>query len=257
MFAQMRPAITTTLVGALSKPTQTTLSGLIAEYQWTDRSVLEALSDLSVVLVAWHLESAPPIGIGGLEDVRVLRSALHEDLYDLTCADIARGESGNLEFKETLVLDVKKHVLGKQPIEKCFSYEVLNSVLKTIAAYLNSGGGTLLVGVADNGTIVGLSREFCLIPGATKHDFDEWELYLRSMVDKCFYNGRGVSASVQINRVNHGHGVIARVEVGPRRELCILKTTEGDRLFVRAGNRTLSVGLSDLDQYFNLEKRYT
>jgi predicted HTH transcriptional regulator len=68
----------------------------------------------------------------------------------VTRADIARGEGPGLEFKESLILDVKKHVIGGQPIEKCFSDEVLHSTLKTIAAYVNSGGGTLLVGVADD-----------------------------------------------------------------------------------------------------------
>jgi predicted HTH transcriptional regulator len=133
---------------------------------------------------------------------------------------------------------------------------VLNYTLKTIAAYLNSSGGTLLVGVADDGKVVGLKREFLLIPGATKHDFDEWELYLRSMIEKCFHNGRGVTASVQINRVDHDLGVVARIVVGARRELCILRTAEGEKLFVRTGNRTLSVNLNDLEQYFHLEKRY-
>jgi hypothetical protein len=203
MPGQMRPPITATLVAALSRPTQATLTALIVEYQWSDRSVLEALNDLSAILKAWNLESVPPIGMGGLDDIRVLRAPIDADLHNLTCADIARGEGAGLEFKESLVLDVKKHVLGKQPVERCFSLEVLNATLKTIAAHLNSGGGTLLVGVADDGTVVGLSREFVLIPGSTKRDFDEWELYLRSMMEKYFYNGRGVSASVQVNRVDH------------------------------------------------------
>jgi hypothetical protein len=256
MHGCMRPPISHTLVAALSRPTQTTLAALIGEYQWSDKSVLEALNELGVILKAWNLEPVPPLGIGGLDDVRILRAALNVDLCDLTSADIARGEGASLEFKESLVLDVKKHVRGMQPIEKCFSEDVLNSALKTIAAYLNSGGGTLLVGVADDGRVVGLERELALIPGSIKRDFDEWERYLRSAIDRCFYNGRAVSASVQINRVNHNLGLIARVVVGPRREICILRTSAGDKLFVRTGNRTLSVGLSDLDQYFDLEKRY-
>ena len=122
--------------------------------------------------------------------------------------------------------------------------------------YLNSNGGTLLVGVTDNGKIVGLGREFPLIPGATKYDFDEWELYLRSMIEKYFHNGRGIGASVQIQRVDHDLGIVARIVVGSRRELCVVKALDGDKLFVRTGNRTLSVHLYDLEQYFDLEKRY-
>jgi len=251
-----RPPITPTLVSALSRPSQTTLTALLVEYNWSDKNVLEALSDLASIMAAWSIECVPPIGEFGLDDVRILRGIVEVDPLDQVLADIARGEGSNVEFKESLVLDVKRHVLGKQPIAKCFSAEVLHSALKTIAAYLNGAGGTLLVGVGDDGAIVGLEREFQLIPNATKKDFDEWELYLRTMLEKYFHNGRSITSSVQISRACHENGSVARLIVGARRELCIMKTEEGDRVYIRAGNRTLSVTLADIEQYFVLEKRY-
>jgi hypothetical protein len=80
---------------------------------------------------------------------------LFEQLNLLSDADrilslIRKGESKTLEFKETLSLDVKKKTKEKY-IEK--------SVLKTIVGFLNTDGGTLLVGVSDDGVIRGLQDE--------------------------------------------------------------------------------------------------
>jgi hypothetical protein len=63
---------------------------------------------------------------------------------------IRGGESKQTEFKETLTLDVKKQTKEK--------YIELSAV-KTIAAFMNSSSGSLLVGVADSGEIVGVDNE--------------------------------------------------------------------------------------------------
>lgn len=256
MAGAARPPIVPTLVAALSTPSQTTLATLIEEYEWDDKGILEALNELRVIFDAWQIECLPPLGEFGLDDDRVVRRRVSDNPLQLTIAELARGESESLEFKESLVLDVKKYLIGGQPLRQCYSSSVLNSSLKTIAAYLNSEGGVLLVGVSDQGRVVGISREFPIIPGAAKYDFDEWELYFRSMIEKNFYNGRSLSASVRIARVDHSEGTLARIVVGARRELCVLRTDDGDKLFIRAGNRTLSVGLAEIDRYFSMIKLY-
>ena len=63
---------------------------------------------------------------------------------------ISRGESDTLEFKSTLRTNLKTGEKDKR-MEK--------AVLKSITAFLNSDGGTLLVGVADDGTILGIDEE--------------------------------------------------------------------------------------------------
>ena len=69
---------------------------------------------------------------------------------------IRLGESKTSEFKETLSLDVRKSEATKDfKKEK----DIETSALKTLAAFMNSEGGTLLVGVNDNGEVVGLERE--------------------------------------------------------------------------------------------------
>jgi Putative DNA-binding domain len=64
---------------------------------------------------------------------------------------IKRGESKTLEFKSTLRWNLKE--------EKQDDKLVTHAVLKTVAAFLNTEGGDLLIGVADDGAIVGIERD--------------------------------------------------------------------------------------------------
>ena len=63
---------------------------------------------------------------------------------------IAQGESKKLEFKSTLRWHIHK---------KAYDDVIQHAVLKTIAAFLNSDGGTLLIGVNDNGEALGLEKD--------------------------------------------------------------------------------------------------
>ncbi len=64
---------------------------------------------------------------------------------------IKRGESKTLEFKSTLRWDLR----ADRQDDKLITH----AVLKTVAAFLNTEGGDLLIGVGDDGTIVGIERD--------------------------------------------------------------------------------------------------
>ena len=64
---------------------------------------------------------------------------------------IKRGESKTLEFKSTLRWNLKE--------DRQDDKGVTHAVLKTIAAFLNTEGGDLLIGVADDGSIVGIEHD--------------------------------------------------------------------------------------------------
>ena len=72
----------------------------------------------------------------------------HRDAAEL----IKRGESKTLEFKSTLRWNLRRRTAED---DKCITH----AVLKTIAAFLNTEGGDLLIGVADDGSIVGIDRD--------------------------------------------------------------------------------------------------
>jgi hypothetical protein len=76
--------------------------------------------------------------------------------------DIEAGENETREFKSTLRFDLKT----KQP-----NPELEHAVLKNIAAFLNTKGGTIFVGVGDTGEAVGI--ELDEFPNN-----DKWSLHL-------------------------------------------------------------------------------
>jgi len=65
-------------------------------------------------------------------------------------AIIHRGESDRVEFKSTL----RWHLHAKR-----FDKVIENAVLKTLAAYLNTEGGILFIGVGDTGAVLGLDAD--------------------------------------------------------------------------------------------------
>lgn len=78
-----------------------------------------------------------------------------EQIGALTNADrimsMAReGESATVEFKESFSVDIKKGSKAKY---------IELAALKTIAAFLNTNGGALLIGVSDRGDIRGIEDE--------------------------------------------------------------------------------------------------
>jgi hypothetical protein len=73
--------------------------------------------------------------------------------YEFIKKTIKNGESKTIEFKQTFSLDIKKNSKEKYIEDAC---------IKTIAAFLNTLGGTLLVGVKDDGEISGIDNELKL-----------------------------------------------------------------------------------------------
>ena len=73
-----------------------------------------------------------------------------QDGTDELLAAIRGGENESLEFKSTLRWNLKANKTGK---------EIELAALKTIAAFMNSDGGTLIVGLGDDGTILGIEAD--------------------------------------------------------------------------------------------------
>lgn len=99
------------------------------------------------------------LGVADRFDVGTVLERRYEEFFPriVEATDVERirrlidqGESKTLEFKETLSWDIRKQ-------SKELYIEV--SALKTVAGFLNSDGGTLLIGVSDTGEVVGIDAE--------------------------------------------------------------------------------------------------
>lgn len=79
---------------------------------------------------------------------------------------IRGGETDIVEFKSTLRINLRTGVKDR---------EMELSVLKTIAGFFNSSGGTLLVGVNDEGEVLGIDGD--LFPNNDKFQLHFWNIF--------------------------------------------------------------------------------
>ncbi len=115
----------------------------------------------------------------GLSELQAQLDAMLNVIGKLSDADktrslIREGESKTVEFKESFSLNLRHDTGQKDKVmeEMC---------LKTIVAFLNSEGGHLLVGVADDGRIAGLGPE---IVKFHKDSTDKFLLHFKNTVEK-------------------------------------------------------------------------
>lgn len=143
---------------------------------------------------------------------------------------IAGGETEGVEFKATL----RTNLHTGQPDDK-----IQMAVLKTIAAFLNAGGGTLLIGVADDGVVTSLAAD-----GFANDDKMSLHLVnlLRDRVGELFL------PYVHPEFIEHDGGRVlsVRCERGPKP--AFVKEGAAQRFFVRGANATIElVGQSVVD----------
>lgn len=131
---------------------------------------------------------------------------------DEILALIRHGESRTLEFKETLALDVKKGTRENY---------IENAVLKTLAAFMNTQGGTLLVGVTDSGEPNGISRELDKFFHGSRDDLlKHLKDILKRSIGEAFY------PYVDYDTVVVEGAMIIRVDCGAADAPCFLNETE-------------------------------
>lgn len=103
------------------------------------------------------------------------RLGAEDQLYSL----LVRGESKTAEFKQTFSLDIADNT--KKPYLE-------DMVIKTIAAFLNSDGGDLLVGVNDDGLVTGIESEIEKLHKDSRDNFlKHFKNRLKDRIGEQFY----------------------------------------------------------------------
>jgi hypothetical protein len=155
---------------------------------------------------------------------------------------ILQPESETLEFKETWAYDIRQSEQNGKPTKNA---KLQLSCIKTVAAFLNSNGGSLFIGVSDDNQLIGLERDISL----TKLDKDKFE----RNISEVLMNALGASKKpyYSINLFEIDEHVICKVETKP----CNLSKNwvafEGEQLFfIRNGNSTISLKGAAVDDYW-------
>jgi serine/threonine protein kinase len=115
-----------------------------------------AFGDLLASLLSPSPDDRPPDAESVLVQLDEVRHASNVG------ALVAAGESDSIEFKSSLHHPYGPLPPGMEPARarKEVQKGLRKSVTKTIAAFLNTGGGTLLIGVDDSGTMLGIEPDF-------------------------------------------------------------------------------------------------
>lgn len=137
---------------------------------------------------------------------------------------VATGESDSVEFKSSLRWDHCQNKCNK-------ALELV--IVKTIAGFLNHDGGDLLIGVADDASIVGLEHDYATL---RKKDRDGFELLLMQLVK----NALGGDVCTLLHAVFQeidGRDV-CRVLIEPSERPVYVRHEGRAQYFVRTGNST-------------------
>lgn len=147
-------------------------------------------------------------------------------------AVVAAGESNTVEFKSTLRVNL--HTTQNDP-------KMEHTVLKTIAAFLNSKeGGTLVVGVDDNGTALGIETD--KFPNEDKMDLHLGNLIKCKLGSSSMLNIKPHFETFQDKRV-------LVVDCAPSGSAVYLKNGASEEFFIRAGASTASLQPSEMTDY--------
>jgi type I restriction enzyme R subunit len=173
---------------------------------------------------------------------------LHQEHCDITELLGAGKESTHLEYKATLRTHAGSGELFK-PLE--------TACLKTIAAFLNSReGGTLLVGVADDGSVHGLEADYATRSKKDQDPRDWFQQHLANIMSTAF----GEAAASQVRaHLHHVEGRdLCRVQVDPAGfpvdAKVIYQKPGGPKetrteFFIRVGNGTKALDTAQREKY--------
>ncbi len=166
-----------------------------------------------------------------------------EDDNESVLALIQKGESFDLEFKSTIRLNLKTGEKDKR-MEK--------AVLKSLVAFLNGDGGTLLVGVADDGEILGVDVEGF-------DNADKMNLHIINLISSQI--GDEFLPFIRFKEVNFGKKesgadkLVVRFDCRPTVTPVFYKEGKAEIFFVRSGPSSVELTGSDLINYIDHRRK--
>jgi hypothetical protein len=251
-----------TLLAAVSRGTaETTILDLFETFDLpADESTLAKVVTLKNRIAELGLLLSPDFDRGELNSVRRVKFLEPVRVAeDQVRSELIRREAVDLELKSSMLFDHKRAANDPNATTTDLRSDgVLHSCLKTIAAFLTSGGGVLYVGVDDAGTILGIQPDFtCMTDKPERQNSDGWELVLRDFVKARFKDGDSVNDYLDCQIIPLDGRLIARLEVASRKRLSFLKGKDAFMLFRRQGNRTEQVQIDQVEEFIETRIRNT
>ncbi|MDF1817912.1 MAG: DUF262 domain-containing protein [Immundisolibacteraceae bacterium] len=156
---------------------------------------------------------------------------INEDVQELILA----GESDSVEFKSTLRYDLRRKEVNKK-----LEYVIA----KTVAAFMNSEGGNLFIGVDDNQNMLGLAEDVATL---SKPNIDGLELHLVEIIKK--YIGAGLISHTKISFPTVEDTQICRIKISKSGKPVFTQHEGKEDFFVRSGCSSQPLGREEQSAY--------
>ena len=149
---------------------------------------------------------------------------------------IARGEGPNLEFKSSIRWDHKTESINPA-LEKV--------IAKTLAGFMNHTGGTLVVGVTDEGSIDGVEPDMASL--TKKPDQDGLALHITEILRK--YSGAATAAMVDMSFASIDDKWLIVLSVEPAQHPVFVEDQGSPEFYVRSGPSTRQLNVKEATDY--------
>jgi len=149
---------------------------------------------------------------------------------------IGRGETDTVEFKASARWGYE---------EKRINKDVEFAILKTIAGFLNGEGGSLLIGVDDNRSVVGLDADYRTL--GKRPDRDGYQQFIVTLVSTNIGKEACASLSISFHAAEGKDVCVVRAEPSPKP--VYVEENKQSRFFMRAGNTTQEMSMKDAVSY--------
>jgi len=128
--------------------------------------------------------------------------------------------------------------------------ELKKIILKTIAGFLNSEGGQLIIGVEDNRNIYGLEKDYKALNGG---DRDKFENHLVQIIKTAV----GVEFLKYIRFSFDSVDVkdICLITIVRASKLAYVKYKNNEEFFVRTGNNTSPLSMKEAQDYISDKRK--
>jgi hypothetical protein len=151
---------------------------------------------------------------------------------------IAQGESSRLEFKSTMRYNLKAKRRDK---------EMDRAVAKTLCAFMNTEGGTLIIGVSDEGKALGLEADFSTL--GRRQNRDGFEQAFASLVAE--HLGSAVQPYIHSSFEEYQGKLIYVVQIDQRPKPAFCSFDRVDKFFIRAFTTTRELDARETLDYFS------
>lgn len=157
---------------------------------------------------------------------------------DASIADLlSAGESSRVEFKQTARVNLTTK--QRDPVIELM-------VIKSAAGFMNAHGGTVLLGVTDDGDVFGIEKDMKTL--GNKQNRDGFELWLTGLLDNML--GPTATSNVKISFEEFPTGTVCRVDVDPGKKPTFVSGAKGEAdLYVRLNNSTRLLNTADALDY--------